>query len=91
MGEYFYVSSFVAKDVVSFLGGSRTRLRRGAYENRILGIIRKEESQKVIFPFPYSTIFSKAVAAAAKPLQSCPTLCDPIDGNPPGFPIPGIL
>ena len=30
-------------------------------------------------------------AAAAKSLQSCQTLCDPIDGSPPGFPIPGIL
>ena len=30
-------------------------------------------------------------AAAAKLLQSCPTLCDPIDNSPPGFPIPGIL
>ena len=30
------------------------------------------------------------VAAAAKSLQSCPTLCDPIDGSPPGSPIPGI-
>ena len=30
-------------------------------------------------------------AAAAKSLQSCPTLCDPIDGNPPGFPVPGSL
>ena len=30
-------------------------------------------------------------AAAAKLLQSCPTLCDPIDGSPPGFPILGIL
>ena len=29
--------------------------------------------------------------AAAKSLQSCPTLCDPIDGSPPGSPIPGIL
>ena len=29
--------------------------------------------------------------AAAKSLQSCPTLCDPIDGNPPGYPVPGIL
>ena len=27
----------------------------------------------------------------AKSLQSCPTLCDPIDGSPPGFPVPGIL
>ena len=32
-----------------------------------------------------------AAAAAAKSLQSCLTLCDPIDGLPPGFPIPGIL
>ena len=32
-----------------------------------------------------------AAAAAAKSLQSCPTLCDPIDGNTSGFPIPGIL
>jgi len=30
-------------------------------------------------------------AAAAKSLQSCPTLCDPIDSSPPGSPIPGIL
>ena len=32
-----------------------------------------------------------AAAAAAKSLESCPTLCDPIDGGPPGSPIPGIL
>ena len=31
------------------------------------------------------------LAAAAKSLQSCPTLCDPIGGSPPGSPIPGIL
>ena len=31
------------------------------------------------------------VAATAKSLQSCPTLCDPIDGSPPGSPVPGIL
>ena len=30
-------------------------------------------------------------AAAAKLLQLCPTLCDPVDGSPPGFPVPGIL
>ena len=34
---------------------------------------------------------SLAAAAAAKSLQSCPTLCDPIDGSPPGSPVPGIL
>ena len=32
-----------------------------------------------------------AAAAAAKSLQSCPILCDPIDGSPPGSPVPGIL
>ena len=32
-----------------------------------------------------------AAAAAAKLLQSCPTLCDPTDGSPPGSPVPGIL
>ena len=32
-----------------------------------------------------------AATAAAKSLQSCPTLCDPIDGSPPGSPVPGIL
>ena len=36
-------------------------------------------------------IAGKNAAAAAKSLQSCPTLCDPIDGSPPGSPIPGIL
>ena len=32
-----------------------------------------------------------AAAIAAKSLQSCLTLCDPIDGSPPGSPVPGIL
>ena len=34
---------------------------------------------------------SWSTKAAAKSLQSCPTLCDPIDGSPPGSPTPGIL
>ena len=36
--------------------------------------------------YPYMT-----AAAAAKSLQPCPTLCDPIDGGPPGSPVPGVL
>ena len=35
--------------------------------------------------------FRPCAAAAAKSLQSCPTLCNPIDSSPPGFPVPGIL
>ena len=37
------------------------------------------------------TLYSCSHAAAAASLQSCPTLCDPIDGSPPGSTIPGIL
>jgi len=37
------------------------------------------------------TLLAAAAAAAAKLLQSCPTLCDPIDGSPSGSSIPGIL
>ena len=36
-------------------------------------------------------LLTAAAAAAAKSLQSCPTLCDPIDGSPPGSTVPGIL
>ena len=38
-----------------------------------------------------SGIAGSCAAAAAMSLQSCPTLCDPIDGSPPGSPVPGIL
>ena len=41
--------------------------------------------------FLLSTSLSSWSAAAAKLLQSCPTLCDPIDSSPPGSPAPGIL
>ena len=42
-------------------------------------------------PLPQFPLPSTAAAAAAASLQSCPTLCDPIDGSPPGSPVPGIL
>ena len=37
----------------------------------------------------WQVIVHAAAAAAAKLLQSCPTVCDPIDGSPPGSPVPG--
>ena len=40
---------------------------------------------------PLQYLYRFAAAAAAKSLQSCPTLCNPIDGSPPGFPILGIF
>jgi len=48
-------------------------------------------SQTGVCKLALLSIEGVAAAAAAKSLQSCPTLCDPIDGNPPGSPVPGIL
>ena len=53
-------------------------------------IIQSEVSQK---EKKISSIkaYINVYAAAVKSLQLCPTLCDPIDGSPPGSPVPGIL
>ena len=50
-------------------------------------------SQFIVFSALRTSLIvaATAAAAAAKSLQSCPTLCDPIDGSPPGSPVPGIL
>ena len=40
---------------------------------------------------PWQIIYGSPAAAAANSLQSCPTLCNPIDGSPPGSSVPGIL
>ena len=52
-----------------------------------------KEYNKAVYCHPaYLTYMqSTAAATAAKSLQSCPTLCDPTDGSPPGSPVPGIL
>ena len=39
----------------------------------------------------WTLVLTITATAGAKSLQSCPTLCDPIDGSPPGSPVPGIL
>ena len=52
---------------------------------------RKWEPTPLMSPTLAGALFTTAAAAAAKSFQSCPTLCDPIDGSPPGSPIPGIL
>ena len=47
--------------------------------------------QKLGYVHLWESIIQAAAATAAKSLQSCPTLCDPIDSSPPGSPVPGIL
>ena len=67
---------YLAEWHVSALGNSLERL---------LSSLKSFEAKWVV------EVNTAAAAAAAKSLQSCPTLCDPIDGSPPGSPVPGIL
>ena len=70
---------------------------RGAWWATVNSIAKSQTRRKSIMVMiklvlawvTYSRLHT--AAAAAKSLQSCPTLCDPVDGSPPGFPVPGIL
>ena len=53
--------------------------------NHLWAVLGWDENQEIL------QALSTPAAVAAKSLQSCPTLCDPRDGSPPGSPIPGIL
>ena len=64
---------------------------RSNYFSPTLGNVIQFLFNTLLSYFFLSILFFKHSAAAAKSLQLCPTLCDPIDGSPPGFPIPGIL
>ena len=48
-------------------------------------------SSTLAWKIPWMEEPGRLQSAAAKLFQSCPTLCDPIDGSPRGFPVPGIL
>ena len=54
-------------------------------------IVNKNKTENLPYHIIRATVIGTAAAAAAKLLQSCPTLCDPRDGSPPGSPILGIL
>ena len=54
-------------------------------------MVRVGELKIFSFTTPDALSTFSAAAAAAKSLQLCLTLCDPIDSSPPGFPVPGIL
>ena len=62
-------------------------LKPHSVQGTVLGSVRKFKMSKT----PVSNRRADSTAAAAKWLQSCPTACDPIDGSPPGSPVPGIL
>ena len=79
---------------------SRNGIMQGGHlKGKYIWMSRRVWSFKKLYLFIYLFFWCSqkevhqlyTAAAAAKSLQSCPTLCDPIDGSPPGSPIPGIL
>ena len=59
--------------------------------SQIKGSSLQNTNNSLYRPSNYTCRIGPAAAAAAKSLQSCPTLCDPIDRSPPSSPVPGIL
>ena len=77
-------------DQVWFIPGMQGFFNIGKSISVIHNINKLKDKNHMIISTDAEKAFDK-IAAAAKSLQSCLTLCDPIDGSPPGSPIPGIL
>ena len=79
--------------MLQFMRLQRVRHNWTTEQQKIYCLHTKVLSLSIFNIFILRNTFSKAAAAAAasKSLQSCPTLCDPIDGSPPGSAVPGIL
>ena len=65
-------------------------MERGAWWATVRGVAKSQTRLKRLAQHSIEVYIAIAIAIA-KSLQSCPTLCDPIDGSPPGSPVPGIL
>ena len=69
------------------------KISGGNFKKQGICIASKNRSKNLVIIVVILTYDHKLLIAIAiaKSLQSCPTLCDPIDGSPPGTPVPGIL
>ena len=79
------------KELCSMLSGSLGRRRIWERMGTVLCMAESLCCPPETITWLISYAAAAAAAAAAKLLQSCPTLCDPTDGSPPGSPVPGIL
>ena len=82
-------------DITDLMDMSLSKLRVLVMDKGKPGLLQSMGSQSWTWLRDWTelteNIISSAAAAAAKFLQLCPTLCDPIDSSPPGSAIPGIL
>ena len=74
---------------ISILFDNTVFTKRGEYVIKIF--MKMVMMLTKIFQKLKGVSFMYLAAATAKSLQLCPTLCDPIDGSPPGSPVPGVL
>ena len=86
--RYFTRGKEKAKQLEKCINSFRTQ--KNGIVSRIL-TAHDPSDNPVWESFPLFSFHCVSAAAAAKSLQSCPTLCDPIDGSPPGSAVPGIL
>ena len=70
---------------------SRTRLSDFPFTFHFHALEKEMATHSSVLTWRIPGMGEPAAAAAAKSLQSCPTLCDPIDGSPPVSPVSGIL
>ena len=82
MNKFELMCSFLRREKLHFEGLSSVSLYKWIFMDENILAARYHIASISLY---------KIFIAAAKSLQSCLTLCDPIDGSPPGSPIPGIL
>ena len=80
-GKYFVLNHKTQKEISYLETKQLFRNGQTIMQNSVSDLIKKKKKKSDQFP----------LLAAAKSLQSCPTVCDPIDSSPPGSPVPGIL
>ena len=107
LGSFHYLSSLLAAASTSEIMLSKSGDRGHPWDFHIKWSQKKRDITPLMWKYNFfnwriislqnfvvfcqSSTWISHAAAAAKSLQSCPTLCDPMDGSPPGSPIPGIL
>ena len=69
----------------------RINTRRNMPKHILIKLTKTKHKERILECIGQCWLPYPSAAAAAKSLQSCPTLCDPIDSSPPGSPVPGIL
>ena len=80
--KFYFLSKLLVGNTVLSIVGTMFHIRSSSLSIPVTASL---------YPFTRLFLFSSPPAATAKSLQSCPTLCDPIDRSRPGSPIPGIL